>query len=122
MGKKKKVIITSAIGGTTAVLGAVIATVIVGNRGYKIVLDKKFDASKPIEYTGEAMQMPLAHIEDADGNIISYDVKYSIVNKNSGKEFENKYASFRLDTGKYKLVYSYDKGFNNKKEIECLRV
>ena len=116
--KPKAKVIISAASCAAVVAGTVIATFVVGGHGYKIVLEEKLKSGKVMEYSGTSVQFPLAHIENDKGEIISYDVKYSVVDQKSGKEKTNEYATFELGTGKYKIIYSDGSDKNNKKDIE----
>lgn len=116
--KPKAKVIISAASCAAVVAGTVIATFVVGGHGYKIVLEENLKSGKVMEYSGTSVQFPLAHIENDKGEIISYDVKYSVVDQKSGKEKTNEYATFELGTGKYKIIYSDESDKNNKKDIE----
>lgn len=72
----------------------------------KIVLDSTFNET--YEYTGTAITLPTAHVEDDNGKLISYDVTYTIYQDDKDIE-SSQYSSFTLKVGAYKLVYSYGK-------------
>lgn len=70
-----------------------------------IVLDEEIHTS--YEYTGEEIRFPSAHVESADGEMVSYDVKY-ILRPETGDPTEKDFPSFNAAVGKYKLEYVYE--------------
>ena len=115
--KPKAKVIISVAGCAAVVAGTVIATFVAGGHGYKIVLEEDLKSGKVMEYSGTSVQFPLAHLENDKGEIISYDVKYTVVDQQNGKETTNEYATFELGTGQYKIIYSDEGNKKNKKEL-----
>ena len=116
MTKKTKVIIGIAAAFALIMTGA-IAFLFIG-KSNSIVIDGKFKSGSTIEYTGEDIQFPVAHVEDRMGKIISYDVNYQIVNLEDDTKVEDPYATFNLKTGKYELIYTYNKHKSVSKKVK----
>lgn len=74
-------------------------------KNYVLVLDEEFENGKVYELSASELNFPSAHVEDENGNTISYDVKYML--KGSGDPISGDYPSFILGVGKYTLEYSY---------------
>ena len=75
--------------------------------GYQIVVEGEFGDGAVIEYTGQKVQFPVAHVADGNGKIQSYAVQYKVVNLGDKSEKTDEYATFELKTGKYQLIYTY---------------
>ena len=75
--------------------------------GYQIVVEGEFSDGSVIEYTGQKVQFPVAHVADGNGKIQSYAVQYKVVNLGDKSEKTDEYATFELKTGKYQLIYTY---------------
>ena len=73
----------------------------------QIVLEGEFQDGAVMEYTGQKHQFPVAHVANANGRILSYNVEYKVVNLADQSELLDEYATFELKTGDYQLVYSY---------------
>ena len=73
----------------------------------QIVIEGDLTDGTVIEYTGQKVQFPVAHVADSDGNVISYNVEYKVVDLSDSSELVDEYATFQLKTGKYQMVYTY---------------
>ena len=108
MKNKKLIAVIAAAVVLLLVTGAVLLWVFAPkDSAYAIVVEGELADGTVIEYTGEKIQFPVAHIADGDGNVISYDVEYKVVNLSDNSESTNEYANFDLNTGSYQIVYSY---------------
>ena len=108
MKNKKLIAVIAAAVVLLLVTGAILLWVFVPkDSAYAIVVEGELADGTVIEYTGEKIQFPVAHIADGDGNVISYDVEYKVVNLSDNSESTNEYANFDLNTGSYQIVYSY---------------
>ena len=96
--------------------GTLIAVSSLGNK-MSIVLDGELTSDSTVEYTGEAIQFPMAHVENGMGQIVSYDVNYKVINEKDKSEVEDEYALFDLKTGDYKLVYTYNENKSVSKKV-----
>ena len=106
--KKKKIIAASVIICALILLtGGILLAVNLRGSELSIVLDGALSAGSTMEYTGKPVQFPLAHVEDSNGDVISYDVGYQIIDTKDNSTLEDEYASFDLKTGDYILVYTY---------------
>lgn len=74
-------------------------------KNYVLVLDEEFENGKVYELSDSEINFPSAHVEDENGNTISYDVRYTL--KGSGDPISGEYPSFTLGVGEYTLEYSY---------------
>ena len=83
----------------------------------QIVLDGEFIDGAVIEYTGQKLQFPVAHVANANGGIVSYSVEYKVVNLADQSELTDEYATFELKTGNYELIYSYKNDPKVKKVV-----
>ncbi len=90
-----------------AVLAGVLLTFAACGGENTITLDGELADGTAIEYTGEKIQFPVASVSDKDGNIISYNVLYKVINLADNSEMTDEYATFQLKTGSYQLVYTY---------------
>jgi hypothetical protein len=82
-----------------------------------IVLEGELAEGDAIEYTGGKIQFPVGHIADRNGNIISYDVMYKVINLADQSEFTDEYAAFELKPGNYQIIYTYGKDENLSKTV-----
>lgn len=82
-----------------------------------IVLDGDLGVDGAVEYTNEAIQFPMAHVENGLGEIISYDVGYEVENLGDNSVLEDEYAMFDLKPGKYELHYIYKAGKKTTKTV-----
>lgn len=115
---KKRLIPLIAAGSAVVVAGTAATVVLLnGSSDNRLVIEGKFNANSAVEYTAENIQFPLAHVENKDGDIVSYDVEYSVVNTKTNKTVADKYATFDLKVGEYKLIYQANNGDKLKKEI-----
>ena len=73
----------------------------------QIKIEGELPDNAVIEYTGEKVQFPLGHVEDASGRIVSYDVEYEVINLADNSSVKDSYATFDLKTGEYRLLYTY---------------
>ena len=96
--------------------GTLIAVSSFGNK-MSIVLDGELTTDSTVEYTREAIQFPMAHVENSMGQIVSYDVSYKVISEKDKSEVEDEYALFDLKTGDYKLVYTYNENKNVSKKV-----
>ncbi len=115
---KKKWLVPAIVGFIVLVAGIIIAAVLLSTGGLKVVLDGELSAGSVIEYTGEKVQLPVAHVEDRAGNIVSYDVNYRVTSLDTDKVIEDKYATFDLKVGEYKIDYIYGKKKSVNKTIK----
>ena len=76
-----------------------------GEAGYKIVLDRAFPEGNVINYAKE-IELPSAHVENAEGETVSYAITYRVTGENGFAE-ESEYSSFSLAPAKYTAVYDY---------------
>ncbi len=72
----------------------------------QIVIEGDFADGTVLEYTGQTVQFPVAHVENGLGRVLSYDVLYTVVSLSDGTEVSDEYAAFDLPTGAYRLVYT----------------
>ena len=68
----------------------------------ELVLEDDFQTS--YELSNEYITFPSAHLED-NGEITSFDVKYTVINKNTKESKTSKYSSFKLGVGSYEFKY-----------------
>ena len=73
----------------------------------QIVIEGELSDGAVIEYTGQKLQFPVAHVANTNGSIVSYNVEYKVVNLTDQSELTDEYATFELKTGDYELIYSY---------------
>ena len=73
----------------------------------QIVIEGELSDGAVIEYTGQKLQFPVAHVANTNGSIVSYNVEYKVVNLADQSELTDEYATFELKTGDYELIYSY---------------
>lgn len=78
-----------------------------------LVLEEEFEDGRVFEYA-EEIQLPSAHLADAEGNIVSYDVTYAVVAADGSVE-ENSFPVFKLGKGDYTARYSSGKQILEKK-------
>lgn len=75
-----------------------------------IVLDAEFKTT--YEYVGDvAIQLPTAHIEDEQGEIVALDGITYTVTEVENTDFEpltNEFATFELGIGNYQITYKYE--------------
>ena len=83
----------------------------------KIRIEGVLEDGAVIEYTGEAIQFPMACVEDQSGNIVSYDVRYQVVDLADKSTVEDEYATFDLKTGEYQIKYIYAKDQSVSKTV-----
>lgn len=74
-------------------------------RTYKIVIDGDFKNGAKIAYK-EEVDLPLASVKDDKGNVVSFDVVYTVVLPN-GKRLTSDFPSFSLSPDDYTIEYSY---------------
>ena len=100
---------------------ALLLTVLLGmtacGKQQQIVLEGEFSDGAVIEYTGQKLQFPVAHVANANGGIVSYNVEYKVVNLADQSEVMDEYATFELKTGDYQLIYSYKNDPKVKKVV-----
>ncbi len=96
--------------------GTLLATNVLGNQ-LSIVLDGELEDKSTLEYTGEAVQFPMAHVENSLGQIVSYDVDYEVINTKDDSALKDEYAFFDLKTGDYEIVYTYAEKKSVSKKI-----
>ena len=114
---KKKMIAVIAVCALVILAGATLLTVKLLNSKLFVVIDGTLSSGSTIEYTGETIQFPMAHIENGKGEIISYDVDYKVIDIADDNTLEDEYASFDLKTGEYKIVYAYKENKKISEEI-----
>ena len=90
----------------TLLLAALLGMTACGKK-QQIVLEGDFSDGAVIEYTGQKLQFPVAHVANANGGIVSYNVEYKVVNLADQSELTDEYATFELKTGDYELIYSF---------------
>ena len=75
-----------------------------------IVLDVEFKTT--YEYVGDvAIQLPTAHVEDEQGEIVAIDgITYTVidVDDKDAEPLTNEFASFELGIGNYQITYKYE--------------
>lgn len=75
-----------------------------------IVLDTEFNTT--YEYVGDvAIQLPTAHVEDSEGEIVALDgITYTVtdVDDEDAAPLTNEFASFELGIGNYQITYKYE--------------
>ena len=71
-------------------------------------LSEQFEDGAQFEYDGREVTFPDAVAVDEDGNVVSYDVTYAVIDS-EGNRKESTFASFDLDIGDYTFEYSYGK-------------
>lgn len=115
--KALKTIITALLFAFAAIFAAA-GMAACGNKndeaGYKIVLDRAFPEGNVINYA-EEIELPSAHVENAEGETVSYAITYRVTGENGFAE-ESEYSSFSLAPAKYTAVYVYSEKL--KLEIE----
>ena len=115
--KALKTILTALLFVLTAIFAAA-GIAACGNKndeaGYKIVLDRAFPEGNVINYA-EEIELPSAHVENAEGETVSYAITYRVTGENGFAE-ESEYSSFSLAPAKYTAVYVYSEKL--KLEIE----
>ena len=111
---KNKRLIAGVLGALVLIIVGVLVSL---NSGLKITLESDFEDNSVIEYTGEAIQFPMAYVEKGIGEIVSYDVSYEVVNLSDNSRMEDKYATFELKCGEYKFICKYEEDASVKKEI-----
>ena len=77
------------------------------DQALQIMIEGDLAEGAVIEYTGQKVQFPVAHVADSNGNIISYNVEYKVMDLSDNSEMTDEYATFQLKTGKYQMVYTY---------------
>ena len=77
------------------------------DQALQIMIEGDLTEGAVIEYTGQNVQFPVAHVADSNGNIISYNVEYKVIDLSDNSEMTDEYATFQLKTGKYQMVYTY---------------
>ncbi len=106
--KALKTIITALLFAFAAIFAAA-GMAACGNKndeaGYKIVLDRAFPEGNVINYA-EEIELPSAHVENAEGETVSYAITYRVTGENGFAE-ESEYSSFSLAPAKYTAVYVY---------------
>ena len=88
-----------------------------GGTEYAIVVEGELAEGDTIEYTGGKIQFPLGHIADRQGNIVSYNVVYKVINLADQSELTDEYAAFELKPGDYKIIYTYDEDDSISKTV-----
>ncbi|MBO6262654.1 MAG: hypothetical protein J6N93_00055, partial [Clostridia bacterium] len=68
-------------------------------------LSEQFEDGAQFEYDGREVTFPDAVAVDEDGNVVSYDVTYAVIDS-EGNRKESTFASFDLDIGDYTFEYS----------------
>lgn len=75
-----------------------------------IVLDTEFKTT--YEYVGDvAIQLPTAHVEDSEGEIVALDgITYTVtdVDDKDAAPLTNEFATFELGIGNYQITYKYE--------------
>lgn len=77
------------------------------NKGNENVIKLDGDFAATYEYTAKEIELPTAHVENGNGEMVSYDVVYKLYTSD-GKVTESEYSTFNLDVGEYRLVYSFE--------------
>lgn len=86
------------------IIGIVIGINFAGGK-MSIAIDGELKENDVVEYTNEAIQFPMAHVENGLGQIVSYDVKYQVINTEDKSTIDDDYAMFDLKPGSYELHY-----------------
>ena len=117
MMKKKWTKIAILVGILLVIAGGVVLGYNLLGGKTTIVLDGELAVDGTLEYTNEAIQFPMAHVENGHGEILSYDVAYEVKNLKDKSVLEDKYAMFDLKPGKYELRYIYKSGIKVTKTV-----
>lgn len=118
LGSKKGLIAVIAVCALVLIGGVILFAIGVFGKKLSIVIDGQLPEESIVEYTGEGVQFPMAHVENGLGQIVSYDVIYQVIRKDSDETVEDKYAFFDLKTGEYDLVYTYADKKNVTKKLD----
>ena len=116
MKNKKTLAVIASVGALLLLLCGLLVLLLSGD-SCKIVIEGDFADGSAVEYTGEKIQFPVAHVENAGGQIVSYGVGYTVINQADNSRLEDEYATFSLKTGSYQLVYTYLKDSKVSKTV-----
>lgn len=106
MKKQDKRLLMLAISFATCLTCGVVATGCGKDKNKNvIVLDTEIQAT--YEFTASTIELPTAHVETKKGDMVSYEVLYTLY-MNGEKVEESEFSTFDLKVGDYKLVYSYE--------------
>ena len=97
--------------------GVLLACAACGGPKYTIAVDGKLAEGATIEYTGGKIQFPVAYVADRQGNIVSYNVLYKVINLADQSEMTDEYAAFELKPGAYQIIYTYGEDENVSKTV-----
>ena len=118
---KNKKLLTVIVAAVALVLvaGGILLAVLLGgqSQNYQIVIEGDLQDGAVMEYTGDKIQFPVAHVAKGDGRIHSYSVEYKIVNLADSSVLTDEYATFTLKTGSYQIIYSYIEDKNVSKTV-----
>lgn len=99
------------------VAGIILGVNLAGDK-LSIAIDGELKENDVVEYTNEAIQFPMAHVENGLGQIVSYDVTYQVVNTKDKSTIDDKYALFDLKPGEYELHYVYAESKKVSKTVQ----
>ncbi len=115
--KNKKLLAGIALAAVVLLLVCAVVALAFSGNSCKIVIEGDFAEGAAIEYTGQKIQFPVAHVENTAGQIVSYGVGYTVINQADNSRLEDEYATFDLKTGSYQLVYTYLKDTKVSKTV-----